>query len=142
MKQIGKLNRKYYFALNKHDNYKVTTCPKCNKQTFKKKIPLFMFIKDHGFIILGITCIYCAKCKLIITNQSELESYLVSLFEKINPNIIGNEYFVVGTMDLKEWKKRINNDEKRSLEQEVEFISDFKGLLELNYQPAGWYRNV
>ena len=50
------------------------------------------------------TCsLYCPKCELIIAKKSELESLMATCCERMNPDVIGNEYVTVGTVSLEVW---------------------------------------
>ena len=40
---IGKLSPKYSFVLNEYSDYRVSKCPKCNHNTFRRKFPLLIF---------------------------------------------------------------------------------------------------
>ncbi|MBC8183076.1 hypothetical protein H8E88_18390 [candidate division KSB1 bacterium] len=135
---IGKLTPKYSFVLNKYSDYRVSKCPDCDFNTFKRKFPLVIFVTKGVPITLGLTCTYCSKCELIIAHQHELEEELYKIFIEIDPEMIGNEYYVVGTVDKKIWKKTIGK--KSNFTQMLEHAADFKEVLELKYQPAGWYR--
>ncbi len=136
---IGQLTPKYSFILNEHSDYRVSKCPKCDFNTFKRKFPLLIYVSKSIPITLGLSCTYCAKCELIIAHQHELEGELYEIFNKINPGVIGNEYFVVGTMNKNVWKKNIGK--KSNFTQILEHIADFKEVLDLHYQPAGWYHS-
>ncbi|NJK76213.1 MAG: hypothetical protein HC942_22210 [Microcoleus sp. SU_5_6] len=100
---IGKLKPRYSFILNQYPDFRASKCtnPKCQKLTHLRKFALFIFIEGVGPIILGKTCRYCSKCELIIAHQDELEAELALNLQKIAPQAIGNEYFVVGTFDKK-----------------------------------------
>jgi hypothetical protein len=103
LKKFGKLKPRYSFILNEHDEYRASKCVKCDKLTFLRKFVLLIHIDDAGLISLGKTCRYCAKCELIVVHQSELEAELAYKFETLKPEVVGNDYLVLGTVDKKFW---------------------------------------
>jgi len=100
-KNIGKLKPRYSLILNQYADFRASKCIKCDKPTFLRKFALLIHIDDGGLITLGKTCRYCAKCELIVVHQNELEDELVYKFEVLQPEIIGNNYFIIGTVEKK-----------------------------------------
>lgn len=86
---------------------------------------------------LGKTARYCPRCELIIVRQKDLEEELCIFFDQYSPDLIGNDYFVLGTLPLKAWKEGLRGV-KYDLEQIVEHVSDFKKHLELKMERGGW----
>jgi hypothetical protein len=140
---IGKLKPRYSFILNPYSDIRLSKCPKCQKLTHLRKFALFISIKGVGPIIQGKTCRYCSKCELIMAHQDELEAELTLGLQKIAPQAIGNEYFVVGTFDKKLWQHQLENKEKETdVEKDIfNHLADFKTMLNLEVEPGGWYRN-
>lgn len=101
MKRLGKMPPRYSFILNQYPTERLSKCPKCNKATYPRKFALFIHIDKWGPLVLGKTCKYCSKCELIIAHQDELESQLAYNFSRLAPEVIGNDYLVMGTMDRK-----------------------------------------
>ncbi len=136
-KRLGKLPPRYSFLLNPYRDVRLSKCPKCNRSTRLRKFALFIHIDGFGPMALGKTCRYCPPCDLIIAHQDELEHELTVAFESRNPDVIGNEYMVLGIVDRKAWRKGLKgegNDVGEMLDQ----IADFKEELELEYEPEGW----
>jgi hypothetical protein len=105
---------------------------------------LFIFVESVAPIILGKTCRYCSKCELIIAHQDELEAELALSFQKIAPQAIGKEYFVVGTFDKKLWQSQLQNEANganKLTSETFNYLADFKKMLDLNIEPGGWYRD-
>jgi hypothetical protein len=138
-RHLGKLPPRYTFIKNPYSDYKASKCPICQKQTFKRKFALMIFIKDTYPLAQGLTCKYCSKCELIIADQEVLETELCISFEKIDPSKIGHDYFVAGTIDKKTWKKNIGKE--TDFENMLEYVSDFKSIQELHCEPGGWYKD-
>ena len=129
--------RKYYFFLNPYDDAAFTKCPKCENNTKIRKFPLVVHIDPQQLLLLNKKCRYCVKCDLIIAKKSELESLMAACFEQSKPEIIGNNYLVMGVAerrDLLEGKKG-----KISQSQTIERILVFKDVLNFELVRAGWY---
>ncbi|MBF2098972.1 MAG: hypothetical protein IGQ88_11440 [Gloeomargaritaceae cyanobacterium C42_A2020_066] len=57
-------------------------------------------------------------------------------FTKMQPDVIGNDYTVIGTMDRKHWKQGIEgNVTKDSM---LDHAADFKSVGDLVIEPARW----
>lgn len=129
--------KRYYFFLNPYEEYAFTKCPKCEGKTKLKKIPLVIHIEPRQLFVMNKQCRYCPNCELIITKKTEVEAFLAASLKDVNPEIVGNEYFVLGTVDRDDWKQA----------KKGEFLSDevakrtyiFKEVLNFKVIPAGWY---
>ena len=137
-KNIGKLKPRYSLILNQYADFRASKCIKCDKPTFLRKFALLIHIDDGGLITLGKTCRYCAKCELIVVHQNELEDELVYKFEVLQPEIIGNNYFIIGTVEKKFWQRQMLEN-FASFEELLKNTADIKKYLDFQYQPAGWY---
>jgi hypothetical protein len=124
--------KKYSFILNPDPKYKASKCPMCNNPTFKRKFPLVIHVDNSaGLLNLGFTCKYCAKCELIVANKYDLETELSIAFEKRDPSCIGNEYSVIGTSDIKFWKKQIKQDQASPTTTDTFQIIEFESVYSL-----------
>lgn len=137
MKGFGHLPPRYSFILNHYEHERLSSCPTCRKPMHDRKFALLVHIEDFGFIILGKTCRYCTPCELIIVHQHELEAELAYKFETLAPKKIGNEYFVMGTVDKKIWQAGLKNP-TGNLGDIRKHTADFKEVLELTIDPGGW----
>lgn len=61
---------------------------------------------------------------------------MANMFAQLAPQIVGNEYFVLGTVEKKVWKQGLTA--QLSLETIREHTADFKKYVTLEYQPAQW----
>lgn len=134
---IGTLPARYSFILNPHSDFRLSRCPKCEKPTHARKFPLFILIKDWGGFVLGKTCKYCTPCELIMVQQDELEHEMTIAAEKHCPEMIGSDYLVVGTMDRSKWKIGLDG-KPRELTSMLDYVADFKNVLDLEVEPGGW----
>jgi hypothetical protein len=137
-KSFGKLPARYSFAINEHTSTRISKCPHCGNNTFQRKFPLVIAVKEAPLVSLGFTCKYCAKCEFIIAHKDELEHELCIAFEKIDPTKIGNDYFVVGTVNKNKWKKGLNTP--GTLGDTIDWMADFKNYLSIEFDPGGWRR--
>ena len=125
--QIGHLPPQHDFFLNPHRDARFTRCPKCDGKTKLRKKPLLIVIKPAQPISLNKTCRYCADCDLLIVHQDELEQLLASACQQVYPHLVGNDYFVFGTLDRKSWREGHHSS---TLEALLDTLHDFKRHLE------------
>jgi hypothetical protein len=135
--KLGKLKPRYRFALNPHADYRASRCPNCDWLTYARKFALLIHVDPNYPLALGFTCCYCPKCELIIAHQDELEAQLTALFQERDPSIIGNDYLVLGTVELKVWKESLSRP--KSIAEILEHAADFKEHVTIEYFPGSWY---
>jgi len=124
---LGKQPALYRFFLNPYPDARFTTCPQCQLKTRLRKFPLVIHVHPMHTIILGKTCRYCVNCDLLIAHQDQVEEQLAGYFSILKPEVIGNDYLVMGTLDRPEWKKGMQDP--LSVEEMVEHLHDFKEVL-------------
>ena len=134
--RFGHLPPRYTFALNPYQETRLSKCPRCDRATYPRKFPLLIHVDDFGPLVLGKTCRYCSRCELIIAHQDELEGVLAELFSERAPQVIGNRYFVLGTVERKAWREGLDKDGR--LEAIRPHAADIKKYVELKYEPARW----
>src|SRR5215510_10843446 len=100
-KRLGKLPPRYSFILNQYATERLSRCPRCKKLTHPRKFAFLIHIDDWGPMVLGKTCRYCSRCELIMLHQDELEEQLAYNFSQLAPEVVGNEYLVMGTIEKK-----------------------------------------
>lgn len=101
-RHLGKLPPRYKFILNRYEYERLSKCPLCKKQTHERKFALFVHIDEWGPMVMGKTCKYCSPCEMIIAHQHELESDMAYAFSRLAPEVIGNEYLVMGGL----WRRK------------------------------------
>ena len=125
-------NRRHYFFLNSYKDAAFTKCPKCEAKTMIRKFPLVIHIEPQQLFILNKKCRYCTSCDLIIAHKSEVETLMAASFEERNPEIICNEYLVIGTLEKHDWRSRgrILKDSGDTIDHMYVFkdVRDFKPL--------------
>lgn len=124
---FGKLPALYNFFLNPYSDDRFALCPKCKGQTEDKKIPLVIHVDPAHPVSLNYTCVYCAKCDLLIAHQDEIESYLTQMFLKLNPKSIGKDYMVMGTFDYAYWEQGLKTPNE--IEDLLDNLHGFKKYL-------------
>jgi hypothetical protein len=135
--RIGKLPPRYGFMLNPFPQTRLSRCPKCERLTFPRKFALLIHVEGWGPYVQGKTCKYCARCELIMCQQDELEEQLTQAFLRLGPDLVGNEYVVLGTVATRVWKRAVRGATP-GLGEALEHVAQFKGYHDLRYDPGGW----
>ena len=136
--QLGKLPPLHKFFLNPYTDIRFTSsCPSCGGKTKQRKLPLAIQVIDWGMVILNKTCRFCPVCELLIGHQNEIERLLTQLFEELDPQIIGDDYLVVGTVERKDW--RLGLSESLSNAEMLAALHDFKDHLHFKRAPRWEY---
>ncbi len=123
---IGKQPPRYRFFLNPYCDVRFTICPRCGNKTRTRKFTLVVHVDPIYPLTFEKVCRYCYHCDLVILHQDQLEEQLVTHFTAFNPEIIGNDYLVIGTLDWTEWKQK---PEQLSPQELIEHLHDFKEVL-------------
>ena len=125
--------RRYYFYLNPYRDAGFTRCPKCENKTNVRKFPLAIHIEPRQLFVVNKICPYCTRCELIIAKKSELEAMMATGLGPSRPEIVGNDYFVFGVLERKDWLQ--SKKGKLSDPEAVERAIVFKDVL--NFKPVG-----
>ena len=83
------------------------------------------------------TCRYCPDCDLLIAHQDEIEDILVRAFTKLNPEIAGNNYLVIGTVERDTWKRTMQSHLPTQVT--LDALHDFKDVVSF-IPTGGWGR--
>ena len=128
---------RHYLFLNPYLEHAFTRCPKCTKNTKIRKYCFVIHIEPHHFIVLNKSCRYCLDCDLIIVKKDDLEGLLCATCEQNCPDIIGNKYFLFGTMERGDWKRaqQTNSFDSKKL---IEQTYPFKDLWHFDVESAKW----
>jgi hypothetical protein len=131
--RLGKQPPRHYFFLNPYQDVRFTSCPKCGGKTKLRKLPLVIHVAPSTLFSLNKTCRYCPYCDLLIAHRDELENLLVATFEERDPDAIGNEYLVVGTVDRQVWRQ--GSKGSLTLQDMLENLHDFKDYWQFKLSP-------
>ena len=136
--QFGGLKPKYNFILNPYPDQRIWRCPFCECKTGQRKIPLFIHIDPLDFVALNYTCRYCQDCDLLIAHKHEIEHLLTVLFRQYAPEVIGNDYLIIGTVEKKAWREE--SKQSKGINEMLPYASDFVAYYkELRLTQPGWY---
>jgi len=133
--QFGKQPPEYRFILNPYQDMRFTKCPQCDNKMHQRKLPLVIYIEPNYFLSLNKTCRYCPRCDLLIAHQDDVEHFLASVFMAQKPEIIGNDYLVVGTLDRAMWKR--GTQQPLTLQETLDALHDFKEVVTVKVT-GGW----
>ncbi len=64
-----------------------------------RKVPLLIHVEPNQLLALRKTVKYCPDCDILIVHQDELEQQLAYSYSQRAPEVIGNKYLVLGTVD-------------------------------------------
>ena len=96
--------RKYTFFLNDHPDFAFSNCPQCPAKTKIRKFALVIHIDPKQLFVLNKKCRLCTNCELIIAKKNEVEDMMAQTFETRKPEIIGNDYLIIGTVNKGTWR--------------------------------------
>jgi hypothetical protein len=136
--RFGKLPPQYSFVLNPYPDMRVSRCPFGDHKTGQRKLPLLVHIEPMHMIALNYTCRYCSACDLLIAHKHEIEHLLTRLFSQYDPDVIGNEYLIMGTVEKGVWREGLQ--QTKAVVDMLAHVSDFAEYYEeLRVTSAGWY---
>ena len=127
MKQLGRLNPQFDFFLNPYNDLRFTRCPRCSEKTVHRKLPLVIWVDPHYPVSVNYTCRYCKSCDLLIAHKHEIENLLVRVFQERAPQVVGNDYTVIGTMEKLAWNLGVQ--ESLDFQKMPEYLHDFNQVL-------------
>jgi len=135
-KRLGKLPPKYRFFLNHYQEYRFTTCPQCDRTMKVRKHPFLVHVDPMQLVLLNMSGRYCPSCDILILHQEKLEEMLVAALLPHNPDVIGNEYLVLGTVERKGWRKA--RKEKDGWQTSFDNLHDFKEAILVEEEAPHW----
>ncbi len=135
--RLGEQLPRYRFFLNPYPEERFTRCPRCRAQTRQRKVPLVIHVDPLNPVALNKTCRYCPGCDLLIAHQDDLEGFLAAFFAEHHPEVIGNDYLVIGTLDRPDWQR--GTQSPLPIRELVECLHDFRDVLRFALV-GGWQR--
>jgi hypothetical protein len=127
MTQLGKQLPRYHFFLNPYEDMRFTKCPQCDNKMHQRKLPLVIHVDPMQILSLNKTCRYCPFCDLLIAHQDDGEHLLASIFTEQKPEVVGNDYLVIGTMARPAWKR--GTQQQVNPQGTFEALHDFKEVV-------------
>jgi len=73
----------------------------------------------------------------LIAHQDELDDLIARAFTVLNPEIVGNKYLVIGTLDRADWKRI--DQKKLPIQEMIAALHDFKEVV-IFKSMGGWRR--
>jgi hypothetical protein len=134
--QLGKQPPLYRFFLNPYQDMRFTRCPECDNKTQQRKLPLVIHIDPMQLLSLNKTCRYCSRCDLLIAHQDDVEHFLAAFFTEQEPEIVGNNYLIVGTIERAIWKR--GTQQPLTLQEMLDALHDFKEVVTFKLVGGGW----
>ena len=133
--RIGRLEPRFKFFLNPYTDWRFTRCPECEKRMRTRKEPFVVHVDPKQLAVLNMTARYCPDCDLLILHRDRVEDLLERALEPEAPNVIGNEYLVIGTLERSLWRKRGRH---LTLGPAIEQLHDFREVVRYEPQRYGW----
>ena len=135
--RFGLLDPEYNYLFNPYPELRFTKCPVCEGKTGQRKLPMVIHVDPQNLINLNYTHRYCRRCNTLIGHKHEVEQFLFNLFSQYNPEVIGNRYLIIGTMEVKAWREGLNK--QQSITEARAHIHDLRTYEELRMTMAGWF---
>ncbi len=134
----GKPERtRYRFFLSPYPDMAFTRCPKCETKTGQRRLPLVIHIEPRQLFILNKTCRYCERCDLLIARKADVEAMMAETFATRAPDIVGNEYLVIGTLDRADWREGAQSMLRPA--EVIDRVYVFEDVWDFEVDPGGWY---
>lgn len=135
---LGALPPRDAFLLNPYTDVRYTRCPRCGHRTWRRKMPLLLAVAGYGPLVLGKTGPYCAQCHLVIIHRDELEGELTTIFTRLapEPDAVGPEYAVLGTVELRAWRRGLHA--ATTIDEVLRHTAPFTTSITIEYVPARW----
>jgi hypothetical protein len=128
---------KHSLVLNPFTDLRCSRCIRCRALNKVRKVPLLIHIDPRQLMTLRMSVKLCPNCDLLVVHQDELEAQLAAHLSKLNPQVVGNAYFLLGTVDVVDHRQG-----KREPKDPLEMIArhyPFKERLELRVSLGGWF---
>jgi hypothetical protein len=133
---LGKLPRAYKFFLNPYRDARFTKCPICEAKMHSRKLPFLVHVDPAHPVVLNMTAAYCPADELLILHQDKLENLLAATFATRAPEVLGNRYLVVGTLERDAARRAARGE--FTLGEVFDHLHDFKEHLKFEPVHYGW----
>lgn len=133
---LGNLKPQHRFFLNPYGDARFTKCPQCLGKTKIRKRPFGVHIDPDVLMNLNMSGPYCPSCDLIILHQDDVEALLTMTFMELIPEIVGNNYLIIGTVERSYWRKTIK--EGGTYQEFFDNLHDFKEAVDFEPMRYVW----
>jgi hypothetical protein len=89
---------------------------------------LVVHVSPASAAIVEKFCRFCAPCELLIVHKDELERRLAATLLESNPELVGNDYLIAGTVDSAQLNRAMRQ-KPASFDRVVECLHDFKAVV-------------
>ena len=135
--RLGQLAPRHTFFLNPYRTARFTRCPLCERQMKARKKPFFVHVDPNLPVLLNMTGRYCPPCDLLILHQDQVEELLALAVGNAAPELVGNEYMVMGTVERGYWRRHPR--QPGTLQETLANLHDFKEVVVIEPAHYGWY---
>jgi tetratricopeptide (TPR) repeat protein len=94
------------FFLNTSTYARYTRCPECGEAMKQRVRYLTVFIEPNVIVLTRQQCRSCPNDDLLIAQADLIQPYLEHALHQVNPDLIGNDYVVVGDIPANVFRKR------------------------------------
>ena len=101
-----------------------------------RKHPFFIHVYPGQPIVLNMNGRYCPHCDLLILHQDKVEELLAAALALQDPELIGNAYLIVGTVERQGWRQA--QKEPYYLQAAFENLHDFEEVVTFKPAHYGW----
>jgi hypothetical protein len=133
-RRLGKQPPRHRYFQNPYPDARFTVCPRCSGKTRQRKFPLVVHVDPQNLVMLNKVCRYCPACDLLIAHQDQIEAMLAALFTRQNPDAIGNDYLVLGTVERADWRRGTTTS--LSIQDVLHQLHDFEQVLVFEPAPS------
>lgn len=137
---VGKLPPMYRFFLNPYQDERFTRCPSCDARMQSRKLPFAVHVDPQHLIVLNMTALYCPDDDLVILHKDKLENLLAAMFAHHAPEVIGNQYLVLGTIERTAYRQGASNP--LTMEETLGAMHDIKEYVEIEPSHHGWVSEI
>ncbi len=135
---FGDLDPRYHYSLNPYPDLRFSgKCPTCGGKTGQKTLPLLIHVDPQNLITLNYTNRYCRRCDTLIGHKDEIEHLLFAVFSQSRPDVVGNPYVMIGTVETKACRKALT--QPQPVTEIRKYAHDFETFEELRMTMAGWF---
>ena len=101
-----------------------------------RKHPFFIHVDPNQAVVLNMNGRYCPHCDLLILHQDKVEELLAAALALQDPELIGNAYLIVGTVERKGWRQV--QKEPYNLQAVFDNLHDFEEVVDFKPAHYGW----
>ena len=135
-KKMVEPEQRHNFFLSPYPGQAWTRCPQCTEKTKQRIFPVVVSVESGPTGVIRQKCKFCPECDLLIIQQTVLEGFLAKQFHDSHPEIMGNDYLALGTLDNKDWNAQQKG--KITPAEVLSRIRLFKKHLQFDTPQYGW----